>query len=67
MPNEEHVKILKQGVEAWNRWRVENPKIEPALSDADLSGANLLALAASGEFVRSIYPKSLSTESTALS
>jgi hypothetical protein len=29
MANEEHFKILKQGVEAWNEWREKNPKITP--------------------------------------
>ena len=45
MANEEHLKILKQGVEQWNKWRLENaiwPNLYGAdLSDADLSGANL--------------------------
>lgn len=41
MANPEHLKILKQGVEAWNKWREENPDIKPDLSQADLSGANL--------------------------
>lgn len=41
MANEEHVKILKQGVDAWNKWRQENPGILPDLSRADLSGAHL--------------------------
>jgi uncharacterized protein YjbI with pentapeptide repeats len=37
MANEEHLKILKQGVEVWNRWRKENPKVRrPDLSGADL-------------------------------
>jgi hypothetical protein len=45
MANEEHLKILKQGVGIWNRWREENPDIRPELSGADfrrvdLSGAN---------------------------
>jgi hypothetical protein len=50
MANEEHLKILKQGVKAWNKWREENPDIEPKLikaelfdihlSKADLSGAD---------------------------
>src|SRR5438093_2250040 len=40
MANEEHLKILKQGVEQWNKWRLEND-IRPDLGDADLSGADL--------------------------
>lgn len=31
MANKEHLKILKQGVEAWNKWREENPDVEPDL------------------------------------
>src|SRR5438046_1102058 len=40
MANEEHLKILKHGVEQWNKWRLENA-IRPDLGDADLGGANL--------------------------
>lgn len=36
MANEEHVRILKQGVEAWNHWRKGNPGILPDLSEATL-------------------------------
>jgi len=42
MANEEHLKILEQGVDAWNTWRGENPDIEPDLRRADLSGADLI-------------------------
>jgi hypothetical protein len=46
MADDELVKILKQGVEAWNKWRRENPEIWLDLAgadliDASLSGANL--------------------------
>jgi hypothetical protein len=41
MANDEHVAILKQGVDAWNKWRVENRHLRPDLSGADLSRANL--------------------------
>ena len=41
MANEEHLKILKQGVEHWNKWRLENA-IRPDLSGADLIGADLI-------------------------
>ncbi|MCI0399092.1 MAG: toll/interleukin-1 receptor domain-containing protein [Chloroflexi bacterium] len=37
MANEEHLAILKQGVEVWNRWREDNPSVQPDLSEADLS------------------------------
>jgi hypothetical protein len=36
MPNDEHVAILKKGVDGWNAWRVVNPGIRPELSGADL-------------------------------
>jgi uncharacterized protein YjbI with pentapeptide repeats len=41
MANEVQVALLKQGVDAWNAWRVENRDIRPDLREADLSGANL--------------------------
>ena len=52
MANKEHLKILKQGVEQWNKWRLENaikPDLRGAilrsanLSGADLSGAKLIS------------------------
>jgi uncharacterized protein YjbI with pentapeptide repeats len=41
MPNEEHVRLLEQGVEVWNSWRAHDPDIEPNLAEADFSGADL--------------------------
>jgi uncharacterized protein YjbI with pentapeptide repeats len=44
MANEEHVKKLKEGVEAWNAWRKQRFEQGPVavdLSGADLSGADL--------------------------
>jgi len=41
MANEKHLAILKQGVDAWNAWREENPEVRPHLSGARLTGANL--------------------------
>lgn len=41
MANEEHLRILRQGVEVWNRWREENPEMVPDLNGADFGGANL--------------------------
>lgn len=36
MAIQEHVEILKRGVDAWNDWRDTNPFIEPDLSGIDL-------------------------------
>ncbi len=41
MANPEHLKILKQGVEQWNRWREEHPFYVPELSEADLQNVRL--------------------------
>ena len=41
MANQEHLKILKQGVETWNQWRQEYAYIQPDLNGADLTEANL--------------------------
>jgi hypothetical protein len=41
MANDEHVAMLKKGVDAWNAWRDENPAIGPDLRQANLSQANL--------------------------
>ncbi len=37
MANPEHIAKLKEGVEAWNRWRDENPEIAPDLSTIDFN------------------------------
>jgi hypothetical protein len=42
MANEEQLEILKQGVEAWNKWREDNPEIKIDLSGANLSEADLI-------------------------
>jgi len=36
MANGEHLAILEQGVETWNKWRKKNARIIPDLSGADL-------------------------------
>jgi hypothetical protein len=41
MANPEHLEILKQGAEQWNKWRKEYPDIRANLRDAVLYGTNL--------------------------
>ena len=41
MPNKKHLDLIKQGVEVWNIWRLENAEVRPDLSWANLSEANL--------------------------
>lgn len=67
MANPEHLKILKQGVKAWNNWRKVNPHLKPDLSKANLteigftgiSGANL-----SGADLRKAWGHGLFAHST---
>jgi hypothetical protein len=48
MANDEHVALLKQGVDAWNKWRDENPQVHVDLSGADLREADLRGADLSG-------------------
>lgn len=41
MANEEHLAILRQGVEVWNRWREANPTLRPDFRRMDLSEFDL--------------------------
>ena len=56
MANSKHLAQLKKGVENWNKWREENPAIEPDLSGAglyraDLRGANLSEANCNGAYL----------------
>ncbi len=42
MANQEHVDLLKQGVEAWNQWRNEHPDTKPDLLEASLAETTLV-------------------------
>jgi len=53
MADLEELKILKQGVKVWNKWREENPNVIPDLREAKLlscklTGANLSQILLSG-------------------
>mgnify|MGYP002382178563 CR=1 FL=1 len=51
MAQEEHIIILKQGVEVWNQWREKNPEIRPDLYDVYLPGAPLSGVNLRGAFL----------------
>lgn len=40
MSDLEHLRLLKQGVSPWNRWRAQNPDMKPSLRGANLRGVN---------------------------
>jgi hypothetical protein len=41
MANPEHLAKLKEGVEAWKKWRKDNPEIKRDLTEIDLRIADL--------------------------
>jgi uncharacterized protein YjbI with pentapeptide repeats len=41
MAKKEHLRILKQGPDVWDKWKESNPEVKPDLTEANLSGANL--------------------------
>jgi TIR domain/Pentapeptide repeats (8 copies) len=62
MANEEHVALLRAGVQKWNAWRKAHPQITPILRqvnldysdlrDCDLTSASLVAASLSGSNLR---------------
>jgi len=52
MPNQQHLALLKQGVEGWNEWRKQHPEEQPSLSGADLRGMNLSCVSLDGANLR---------------
>jgi uncharacterized protein YjbI with pentapeptide repeats len=41
MANQQHLDVLKQGMETWNKWRQEYPDIQPDLSETHLHKIDL--------------------------
>jgi len=52
MANPEHLELLNQGVEHWNRWREEHREARPDLGDVVLQGAKLAGANLSGADLR---------------
>ena len=44
MADEEHLKILRQELAAWNEWREKNPELRPDLHGTNLAGACLFRM-----------------------
>jgi uncharacterized protein YjbI with pentapeptide repeats len=42
MADPSQLDLIREGVEAWNQWRLENHAVRPDLHEADLRGANLI-------------------------
>ena len=42
MANQEHLDILKQGVDIWNEWRKEHPDLRPDLSASNLTKGHFM-------------------------
>jgi hypothetical protein len=53
MANQEHLKILRQGVEVWNKWRIEQPFL--LIAPPNLIGANLSGLDLTGANLAEVY------------
>jgi uncharacterized protein YjbI with pentapeptide repeats len=41
MTKQEQYNLLKRGVQEWDQWRIEHPRLRPDLSGADLRAADL--------------------------
>ena len=41
MADNKHFELLMRDVDAWNRWRADNPNVKPNLAYAVMRGANL--------------------------
>jgi uncharacterized protein YjbI with pentapeptide repeats len=50
--NPEHLAKLREGVEPWNEWREQHPKIRPDLTEAELTMANLFGASLFGADLR---------------
>lgn len=42
MANQQHLDIIKFGIESWNKWRDQNPEIRPEFEGADFTDAYLI-------------------------
>jgi hypothetical protein len=62
MANQEHLDILKKGVDSWNLWREEHPEIKPDLTGANLRRINLSKANLTGVDLRNAYLRKTNLE-----
>jgi hypothetical protein len=55
MADEEHLELIRQGVQVWNDWRAKEPSVRPDLHRASLSGADLHGADLMGEDLMGAY------------
>jgi uncharacterized protein YjbI with pentapeptide repeats/nucleoside phosphorylase len=54
MASQEHLTILRLGVDRWNEWRIANPSIRPDLDDVSLEDTDLSGLDLSQASLRNV-------------
>lgn len=62
MANPEHLAKLKRGVRLWNKWRKQNPEVEPDLCEAELSNRKLVAVDLQGANLRGAWLRDATLE-----
>ncbi|MEO1348288.1 MAG: pentapeptide repeat-containing protein [Cyanobacteria bacterium J06635_15] len=67
MANPSHLAKLQEGVETWNKWRQNNPKIKPDLSNANLNKVNLNKVNLSNVNLRNAYLSNVNLRNAYLS
>jgi len=67
LAKDEHLKILQQGVVAWNQWREEHSGITPDLTSTKLWGANLARANLSDANLSGAYLRDVNLENADLS
>jgi len=66
MATREHLRIIKQGVGAWNEWRGRNPRIQPKLEGAGLKGISLENVDLSNAFLGGAFLQRANLEGACL-
>ncbi|HAH46704.1 toll/interleukin-1 receptor domain-containing protein [Gimesia sp.] len=66
MANPDHVEIIKQGADAFNKWRRTNPDISPDLSNVKLTGIDLTGINLDGANLEKVDFKNINLSNSSL-